>query len=75
MLSPKEGIRTIRVDLKNKEGYVEFLPYKITPEQIAEQIEDMGFEAYVKLINGKQVHRGSGGRYLLFIFFSNNEYN
>ncbi|CAH1112001.1 unnamed protein product [Psylliodes chrysocephalus] len=55
MLSTKEGISKIKVHLKNQEGYVEFIPIKITPEQIAEQIEDMGFEAYVKIINGKNV--------------------
>lgn len=64
MLSTKEGIKSIKVDLKLNEGYVEFLPYKVTPEQIADQIEDMGFEAYVKLINGKAVHQGSGGMLL-----------
>lgn len=65
MISSKEGIKTIKVDLQNREGYVEFLPHKITPEEVAEQIEDMGFEAYVKLINGKKIHQGSGGLYYI----------
>ncbi|KAG5891802.1 hypothetical protein JTB14_006192 [Gonioctena quinquepunctata] len=53
MLSTSEGIKSIKVDLKKSEGCVEFLPDKVSPEQIAEQIEDMGFEAYVKSVNGK----------------------
>ncbi|XP_072381614.1 copper-transporting ATPase 1 isoform X1 [Diabrotica undecimpunctata] len=57
MLSTKEGIQKIQVDLHKGEGYVEFQPSKATPEQIAEMIEDMGFEAYIKSINDKSVEK------------------
>lgn len=53
MLSTKAGIESIKVDLKEKQGYVMFHPNKVTPEEIAEQIEDMGFDAFVKSVNGK----------------------
>nr|CAI5868018.1 unnamed protein product [Callosobruchus analis] len=60
MISTKEGVKSIKVDLKKAEGYVEFLPNEVTPEQLAEQIEDMGFEAYVKSVNGKNIANGVG---------------
>ncbi|CAH1118710.1 unnamed protein product [Phaedon cochleariae] len=53
MLSTRDGIQMVNVDLKNNEGRIEFLPSKVSPEEIAEQIEDMGFEAYVKSVNGR----------------------
>ncbi|XP_056645001.1 copper-transporting ATPase 1 isoform X1 [Diorhabda sublineata] len=48
MISTSEGIKKIKVDLDKQEGYVEFNMNKTDAEKIAEQIEDMGFEAYVK---------------------------
>nr|XP_023018681.1 copper-transporting ATPase 1 isoform X1 [Leptinotarsa decemlineata] len=53
MLSTRDGVKMIKVNLKENEGYVEYLKNKVSPEQIAEQIEDMGFEAYVKSVDGK----------------------
>lgn len=64
MLSTKEGVKTIKVNLEAKEGYVEFFPSKVSPEDIAEQVEDMGFEAYVKSINGKNIKKGKYCRIL-----------
>nr|CAH7725322.1 unnamed protein product [Callosobruchus chinensis] len=58
MISTKEGVKSIKVDLKKAEGFVEFHPNEVTPEQLAEQIEDMGFEAYVKSVNGKNMANG-----------------
>lgn len=54
MLSTRDGIKSIKVDLKQNEATVEFFPNKVTPEEIAEMIEDMGFEAYVKVVNGER---------------------
>ncbi|KAL3272236.1 hypothetical protein HHI36_022719 [Cryptolaemus montrouzieri] len=55
MISTREAVKSIKVDLQNKEASVEYLN-QVTAEQIAEMIEDMGFEAYVKSINGKQIN-------------------
>ncbi|XP_018565984.1 copper-transporting ATPase 1 isoform X4 [Anoplophora glabripennis] len=57
MLSTKDGVKTIKVNLEKKEGHVQFFPNKVSPEEIAEQIEDMGFEAYVKSVNGKNLKK------------------
>ncbi|KAF7271816.1 hypothetical protein GWI33_015361 [Rhynchophorus ferrugineus] len=57
MLSTKEGVTFIRVNLAEKQGYVQYLPDTITPKSIVEQIEDMGFDAYIVTINGKAVKR------------------
>lgn len=58
MISTKEGVRSIKVDLKQKEGTVEYLENVVTAEEIAEQISDMGFDAVVTSVNGKQVKKG-----------------
>ncbi|CAH1976988.1 unnamed protein product [Acanthoscelides obtectus] len=58
MISTKVGVKSIKVDLNKAEGYIEFLPNEVTPEELAEQIEDMGFEAYVKSVNGKNIANG-----------------
>ncbi|KAJ8976595.1 hypothetical protein NQ317_005785, partial [Molorchus minor] len=55
MLSTKDGVKSIKVDLGAKEGYVEYFPGTVSPEEIAEQIEDMGFDAYVKSVNGRNI--------------------
>lgn len=57
MLSGRTGIQDIKVDLQKKEGRVSFLRDKVSPEEIAEQIGDMGFDAYVKSVNGQAVKR------------------
>ncbi|XP_044763137.1 copper-transporting ATPase 1 isoform X2 [Coccinella septempunctata] len=53
MISTREGVKSISVDLQKKEAFVEFSS-EVNAEQIAEMIEDMGFEAYVKTVNGKE---------------------
>ncbi|CAH1132290.1 unnamed protein product [Ceutorhynchus assimilis] len=57
MLSTVSGITYVKVDLGEKEGFIQFLPDKINPKSIPEQIEDMGFEAFIKSINGKPVKK------------------
>lgn len=59
MISTKEGVTNIQVNLEEKEGFVKFYANKVTPEEIAEQIEDMGFDAYVKSVNGKSPNTDS----------------
>lgn len=58
MISVKEGVRNMKVDLKDKEGTAQYVENTVTADEIAEQISDMGFEAYVKSVNGKQVIKG-----------------
>lgn len=53
MISTKEGVESIKVDLAQKLGRIRFVTGKVTPEQLAEQIEDMGFDAYVTEVDGK----------------------
>ncbi|KAL1501048.1 hypothetical protein ABEB36_006450 [Hypothenemus hampei] len=57
MLAPMPGINDIKVNLDGKEAYVKYEPKQIQPKAIAEQIEDMGFESYVKSINGHSVKK------------------
>lgn len=58
MLSTVPGIIHAKVDLGGKEGRMQYLPDKIKPKDIAEQVDDMGFEAFVKSVNGREVKRG-----------------
>ncbi|ESP04420.1 hypothetical protein LOTGIDRAFT_136210 [Lottia gigantea] len=46
-ISKKSGIKTIKVSLEKEEGLVTFNPDITNPADIAEMIEDMGFEASV----------------------------
>uniref|UniRef100_A0A0B7B2G7 P-type Cu(+) transporter n=2 Tax=Arion vulgaris TaxID=1028688 RepID=A0A0B7B2G7_9EUPU len=46
-LSTKPGIVNIKVSLSDKEAVVTFNPKVVSPTSIAEQIDDMGFEASV----------------------------
>lgn len=57
MLSTTRGVKSIKVDLKKSEGYVEYYADKVTAQEIADQIDDMGFEAYVKSVDGKDVNK------------------
>lgn len=59
MLSTANGIKEIKVDLIGKEGVAQYLPNIITPKDIVDQIDDMGFEAYVKTVNGKLIKNGT----------------
>lgn len=43
-IGEKLGIITIKVDLQEKAGYVEYDPQLTDPRQIASDIDDMGFE-------------------------------
>lgn len=58
MLSTANGIKEVKVDLNGKEGVIQYLPNLITPKDIVEQISDMGFDAYVKTVNGKLIKNG-----------------
>ncbi len=59
-ISGKLGILTIKVDLEKKEGLVQYDCEILTPEQIAEFIDDMGFGSTVKTEqdNPLQVYEG-----------------
>lgn len=47
-ISKKNGIFTIKVNLEQKEGIIDYDLQKTNPNEIAEMIDDMGFEASVK---------------------------
>ena len=49
-ISTKEGIKNIKVSLEDKQATVEFDGNILTAEQVAEMIDDMGFDA--SLLNG-----------------------
>ncbi|XP_050305384.1 copper-transporting ATPase 1 isoform X2 [Anthonomus grandis grandis] len=61
MLSTLPGVPFIKVKLEAREALVHYLPEQISPEAIANQIEEMGFDAHVKSINGKAVRRKEKG--------------
>ena len=44
----RHGILDIKVSLDNKEGVVKYNPDQITPQQIADMVDDIGFECQVK---------------------------
>jgi len=54
VLSEKPDIKDVNVSLENKEAKVSYSS-DVTADQIAAYIEDMGFTAYVKEIDGKVV--------------------
>lgn len=58
MLSSQEGIKEAKVSLADKECRAIYLVENLTAEKVAEIIEDMGFEAAVKSVNGKPVNKG-----------------
>lgn len=55
MLSTKDGVKDIKVSLENKEGVILFIPGRVTATELAQQIEEMGFDAHVKTVNGKSI--------------------
>ncbi|XP_008195006.1 copper-transporting ATPase 1 isoform X2 [Tribolium castaneum] len=59
MISAKPGIKTASVDLETKEGRFEYDPGLVKAEEIAEQIDDMGFEASLKSVDGKPVAKAA----------------
>lgn len=52
-MSEKLGIKDVNVSLEDKEAKVSYNTDDVTADQIAMYIEDMGFTAYVKEVNGK----------------------
>lgn len=51
-------MENIKVSLTDREATIHYNPEKITAEKLTEQIYDMGFDAYLKSINGKSVKNG-----------------
>lgn len=47
-IGEKLGVISITVDLEKKEGFVKYVSDIITPTQISESIDDMGFPCFVK---------------------------
>ena len=47
MISKLDGIQQITVSLEKKSAAVSYDPFRLTPEQIAVQIDDLGFDARV----------------------------
>ena len=43
-----DGIIAIKVSLEQQQAYVQFNPEKITAQKVAENIDNMGFEAYIE---------------------------
>ena len=58
MISTKSGVKGVTVNLKEKKGTVQYFENIVTPEEIALQVEDMGFDAWIKMVNGKEVEKG-----------------
>ncbi|KOX72672.1 Copper-transporting ATPase 1 [Melipona quadrifasciata] len=52
-LSKKTGIKQANVSLENKEATVSYSDEEVTAEQISGFVEEMGFNSFVKEINGK----------------------
>lgn len=57
VIGARDGIYSIRVNLKEENGKIKFDSGKWTGEQVAEAIDDMGFEC--KVINGEVRISGS----------------
>ena len=53
----KPGVRNIRVSLEAEEARIEYESSVLTPEKLAEMIDDMGFEAAVKPSEGFSTHK------------------
>lgn len=60
-IAPRSGIQRITVSLSDKSAEVEYDSCKTTPEDIAQQIDDMGFEASLTSIDGRKVERKRNG--------------
>ncbi|XP_012251963.2 copper-transporting ATPase 1 isoform X2 [Athalia rosae] len=52
-ISEKLGVKEIDVSLEAKEAKVSYSSGDVTADQIANYIEEMGFDAFVKEVNGK----------------------
>lgn len=55
MLSTKHGVTSAKVFLETKEGIFQYDSSIVRTDEIVSQIEDMGFDAYIKSIDGKAV--------------------
>lgn len=53
VVSEKPGIQDVKVSLEAKEAKISYSDGDITADKIAEYIEDMGFSAFVKEVNGQ----------------------
>ncbi|XP_063926939.1 copper-transporting ATPase 1 isoform X3 [Zophobas morio] len=53
MLSTQKGVTSVSVSLSDKEGVVRYDPALISPAQVVEQVDDMGFESHVKTVDGR----------------------
>lgn len=53
MISTKKGVESIKVSLNDKLATVTYLCNQTSPYELAEQIEDMGFDTKVRSVNGK----------------------
>ena len=60
-VSPKKGILDIKVSLERKEGVVKYDPDVVTPQQIADMIDDIGFECNIKQNKSRDSHLSSSG--------------
>lgn len=56
-ISEKEGIKSIKVSLENKEAHVVYDPGALKPSDISEMISDMGFDTYIKSSAGDTLIR------------------
>lgn len=56
----KESILNVGVDLEKKEAVVNFVTNKVTALEVADYINDMGFDAFVKTVNGISAKKGKG---------------
>lgn len=54
------------MSLAEKEAIVHFNPEKITAEKLTEEIYDMGFDAFLKSVDGKSVAKN--GEFLVKLF-------
>ncbi|XP_031365987.1 copper-transporting ATPase 1 isoform X3 [Apis dorsata] len=52
VLSEKSGIKQVNVSLENKEARVSYSDNDVTAEQISGFIEEMGFNSFIKEVNG-----------------------
>ncbi|XP_043269223.1 copper-transporting ATPase 1 isoform X2 [Venturia canescens] len=57
MISGKPGVKEISVSLEAKEAKVSYSSGDMTADQIATYIEEMGFDAFVKEVNGHNLLR------------------
>ncbi|XP_005093403.1 copper-transporting ATPase 1 isoform X2 [Aplysia californica] len=52
-IGPKPGVKEIRVSLADQNGVIEYFPDTVTPAQLVEMIDDMGFDASLSTASAK----------------------